>query len=58
MCPTPRSAYGFSKLTGEVFTVAAHEEHGAPVHDLQAVQRLRAGEIPDDEPASRTSSPT
>jgi UDP-glucose 4-epimerase len=27
-CPTPRSAYGFSKLTGEVYCRAAHDEHG------------------------------
>jgi UDP-glucose 4-epimerase len=27
-CPTPRSAYGFSKLTGEVCCRAAHEERG------------------------------
>ncbi len=41
VCPPPRSAYGFSKLTGEVFTVAAHQEHGLPLHDLPPVQRLR-----------------
>jgi nucleoside-diphosphate-sugar epimerase len=27
-CPTPLSAYGFSKLTGEMYCRAAHEEHG------------------------------
>jgi UDP-glucose 4-epimerase len=27
-CPTPQSAYGFSKLTGEVYCRAAHDEHG------------------------------
>jgi UDP-glucose 4-epimerase len=27
-CPTPRSAHGFSKLTGEVYCRAAHDEHG------------------------------
>ena len=27
-CPVPLSAYGFSKLTGEVYCRAAHEEHG------------------------------
>ena len=27
-CPTPRSAYGFSKLTGEVYVRAAHDEPG------------------------------
>jgi nucleoside-diphosphate-sugar epimerase len=29
-CPVPLSAYGFSKLTGEVYCRAAHEEHGLP----------------------------
>src|SRR3954469_23291397 len=29
-CPPPRSAYGFSKLTGEVYCRAAHAEHGLP----------------------------
>jgi UDP-glucose 4-epimerase len=29
-CPTPKSAYGFSKLTGEVYCRAAHAEHGLP----------------------------
>jgi nucleoside-diphosphate-sugar epimerase len=27
-CPAPRSAYGFSKLAGEVYTRAAHDQHG------------------------------
>jgi len=27
-CPPPRSAYGFSKLTGEAYCRAAHAEHG------------------------------
>jgi UDP-glucose 4-epimerase len=27
-CPTPRSAYGFSKLTGEAYCRAANDEHG------------------------------
>ena len=40
-CPVPRSAYGFSKLTGEVYVRAADDEHGLPVDDLPAVQRLR-----------------
>ena len=42
-CPAPRSAYGFSKLTGEVYCRAAHDEHGLPLHDLPPVQRLRPG---------------
>jgi nucleoside-diphosphate-sugar epimerase len=35
--------YGFSKLTGEVYVRAAHDEHGAALHHLPPVQRLRAG---------------
>ena len=29
-CPPPRSAYGFSNLTGEAYCRAAHAEHGLP----------------------------
>jgi nucleoside-diphosphate-sugar epimerase len=29
-CPLPYSAYGFSKLTGEIYCRAAAEEHGLP----------------------------
>jgi UDP-glucose 4-epimerase len=29
-CPPPRSAYGFSNLTGETYCRAAHAEHGLP----------------------------
>src|SRR5918998_2694593 len=29
-CPTPRSAYGFSKLAGEVYCRSLHAEHGLP----------------------------
>ena len=29
-CPPPQSAYGFSKLTGEMYCRAAFEEHGLP----------------------------
>ena len=35
-------AYGFSKLAGEVYCRAAHDEHGPALHDLPPVQRLRA----------------
>ena len=42
-CPTPQSAYGFSKLTGEVYCRAAHDEHGLPYTICRPVQRLRPG---------------
>ena len=29
-CPAPHSAYGFSKLAGEVYCRALHDEHGLP----------------------------
>ena len=50
VCPTPRSAYGFSKLTGEVFTTAAHEEHGLPYTICRPFNAYGPGEVPDDEP--------
>jgi UDP-glucose 4-epimerase len=50
VCPAPRSAYGFSKLTGEVFTVAAHEEHGLPYTICRPFNAYGPGEMPDDEP--------
>ena len=40
-CPAPWSAYGFSKLSGEVYARAAHDQHGLRVHGLPPVQRLR-----------------
>jgi nucleoside-diphosphate-sugar epimerase len=49
-CPTPQSAYGFSKLTGEVYCHAAHEEHGLPFTICRPFNAYGPGEIPDDEP--------
>jgi UDP-glucose 4-epimerase len=49
-CPIPRSAYGFSKLTGEVFTVAAHEQHGLPYTICRPFNAYGPGEMPEDEP--------
>jgi nucleoside-diphosphate-sugar epimerase len=49
-CPTPVSAYGFSKLTGEVFTAAAHEEHGLPYTICRPFNAYGPGEMPEDEP--------
>src|SRR3954454_13702050 len=49
-CPTPRSAYGFSKLTGEVYCRAAHEEHGLRYTICRPFNAYGPGEVPDDEP--------
>ena len=52
-CPTPRSAYGFSKLTGEVYCRAAHDEHGLPYTICRPFNAYGPGEMPDDEPGHR-----
>ncbi|MDX6673951.1 MAG: UDP-glucose 4-epimerase, partial [Solirubrobacteraceae bacterium] len=49
-CPTPRSAYGFSKLTGEVYCRAAHDEHRLPYTICRPFNAYGPGEMPDDEP--------
>jgi nucleoside-diphosphate-sugar epimerase len=49
-CPTPRSAYGFSKLTGEVYCRAAHEEHGLRYTICRPFNAYGPGELPDAEP--------
>jgi UDP-glucose 4-epimerase len=49
-CPTPISAYGFSKLTGEVYCRAAHDEHGLPFTICRPFNAFGPGEMPDDEP--------
>jgi nucleoside-diphosphate-sugar epimerase len=49
-CPVPRSAYGFSKLTGEVYCRAAHEEHGLPFTICRPFNAYGPGEVPDPEP--------
>jgi UDP-glucose 4-epimerase len=49
-CPTPRSAYGFSKLTGEVYCRAAHDEHGLRYTICRPFNAYGPGELPDDEP--------
>ena len=45
-----RSAYGFSKLTGEVYCRAAHAEHGLPFTICRPFNAYGPGEMPDDEP--------
>jgi UDP-glucose 4-epimerase len=49
-CPTPISAYGFSKLTGEVYCRAAHDEHGLPFTICRPFNAYGPGELPDAEP--------
>jgi UDP-glucose 4-epimerase len=49
-CPTPQSAYGFSKLTGEVYCRAAHDEHGLPFTICRPFNAYGPGEVPDAEP--------
>jgi nucleoside-diphosphate-sugar epimerase len=49
-CPVPLSAYGFSKLTGEVYCRAAHSEHGLPYTICRPFNAYGPGEQPDREP--------
>jgi UDP-glucose 4-epimerase len=49
-CPPPRSAYGWSKLAGEVYCRAAHEEHGLPFTICRPFNAYGPGELPDAEP--------
>jgi UDP-glucose 4-epimerase len=46
-CPPPRSAYGFSKLAGEVYTRAAHEQHGLSYTICRPFNAYGPGEVPD-----------
>jgi nucleoside-diphosphate-sugar epimerase len=48
--PTPRSAYGFSKLAGEVYCRALHAEHGLPFAICRPFNAYGPGELPDAEP--------
>jgi UDP-glucose 4-epimerase len=49
-CPVPRSAYGYSKLTGEIYCRAAHDEHGLPYTICRPFNAYGPGEMPDAEP--------
>jgi UDP-glucose 4-epimerase len=50
-CPPPRSAYGFSKLAGEICARAAHDQHGLPYTICRPFNAYGPGELPDpDEP--------
>jgi UDP-glucose 4-epimerase len=47
---TPDSAYGFSKLAGEYYCRAAHDEHGLPYAIVRPFNAYGPGEVPGDEP--------
>ncbi|MGH2873369.1 MAG: NAD-dependent epimerase/dehydratase family protein [Solirubrobacteraceae bacterium] len=50
-CPAPRSAYGFSKLAGEIYARAAHDQHGLRFTICRPFNAYGPGELPDrDEP--------
>jgi UDP-glucose 4-epimerase len=49
-CLPPRSAYGFSKLAGEVYCRALHDEHGLPFTICRPFNAYGPGELPDEEP--------
>jgi UDP-glucose 4-epimerase len=51
-CPAPRSAHAFSKLAGEVYCRAAHEEHGLPFTICRPSCVYGPGEPAADEPGS------
>jgi nucleoside-diphosphate-sugar epimerase len=48
--PIPDSAYGFSKLAGEVYCKALHDEHGLPYTICRPFNAYGPGEMPEDEP--------
>ena len=49
-CPAPWSAYGFSKLAGEVYCRALNHEHGLPYTICRPFNAYGPGELPDPEP--------
>ena len=48
--PIPDSAYGFSKLAGEVYCRALHDEFGLPYTICRPFNAYGPGEMPADEP--------
>jgi UDP-glucose 4-epimerase len=48
--PIPQSAYGFSKLAGEVYCHALHDEHGLQFTICRPFNAYGPGEMPEDEP--------
>jgi UDP-glucose 4-epimerase len=49
-CPAPWSAYGFSKLAGEVYCRALHDEHALRYTICRPFNAYGPGELPDPEP--------
>jgi UDP-glucose 4-epimerase len=49
-CPAPESAYGFSKLAGEAYCRALHDEHGLRYTICRPFNAYGPGELPDAEP--------
>ena len=49
-CPTPHSAYGFSKLAGEYWCRAAADEFGLRYSIVRPFNAYGPGEMPGDEP--------
>jgi nucleoside-diphosphate-sugar epimerase len=49
-CPVPKSAYGFSKLQGEVHVRAADDEVGLPWTICRPFNAYGPGELPEHEP--------
>jgi len=49
-CPPPRSAYGWSKLAGEIYCRAARDEHGLPYTICRPFNAYGPGEVPEAEP--------
>jgi UDP-glucose 4-epimerase len=49
-CPAPYSAYGFSKLAGEVYCRAIHDEHELPFTICRPFNAYGPGEFPEAEP--------
>jgi nucleoside-diphosphate-sugar epimerase len=49
-CPPPHSAYGWSKLAGEVYCRAAHDEHGLRYTICRPFNAYGPGEMPESEP--------
>jgi UDP-glucose 4-epimerase len=48
--PTPHSAYGFSKLAGEVYCRALADEHGLRYSIVRPFNAYGPGEVPENEP--------